>query len=149
MLKIQHISKFNPFEWEDFRCPNCGKNEFTSLDCAAVWCDNCNARFETSSMCEDGVVVHCLNDKSWGQKFKCWDCKAVFGSFEDTPMCPNCNSKELEICQGYVRDMQNVPDYSLLLKFGDTCRGWSTVEYPWKYKNFPTKEQWEKFQEKF
>jgi len=165
MFQVEEIGGFNPFEWKDFLCPICKKNDFTSLSHAKVVCDHCNAEFVVRMTGGDpGCVVDCLVEKSniYAPSWICRECSEEKGfnaggrgfMEDETPFC-NESSFHTMIREEHISRPWNKPEgftkyFYLILKLGDYCSSWITGEYD---KNgleklgFPTEEQWSKFQE--
>ena len=154
-FKVEEIGNFNPFEWDDLKCPVCGKNEFTSLSHSSIYCDYCNARFSVRYTCGDpGCVIDCYVEEEGrcinGPKFKCLDCNAEFGSLDEEPKCPEDVNHKVERVKGIFRSVKLPNDFPkifyLILKTGDYCSGWMESGNIHNNLNHPTQEEWEEFQ---
>lgn len=89
-FKVNYTGGFNPFDWEDLRCPVCGASEFVSQDHASVFCARCFAEFEVRMTAGDpGCVVDCLVKDVYAPEWKCTECgeKAAYFDWQ-TPACP-------------------------------------------------------------
>ena len=81
MLAVKRIHRpwslddlFDDRQW----CPVCKGNQFTNLEGAGIWCDECNAQFEVGYTSGDpGVVITCtppewsyyaITRKTWTQE---------------------------------------------------------------------------------
>ncbi|MCQ3972412.1 MAG: hypothetical protein DPW09_03075 [Anaerolineae bacterium] len=57
-VQMAYVDRLPPFAL--IKCPLCGGTEFTSLDFASVWCNRCNARYQSRYTAGDpGFVVDC------------------------------------------------------------------------------------------
>ena len=167
-LEISYTANFNPFEWDDLRCPICHKNHYVSIDHSAVYCDHCNAQFRVRMTAGDpGCVVDCLvkpggffRNTIYAPRWTCRKCGASAGFFDfEKPVCPRARENGLDhLDHRMVRDdwimtpidSSGLPEYYyLILKIGDYCSGWLDPEgeHP-KGLSFPTQEEWEAFQAK-
>lgn len=161
MLKIQLIDRINPFEWEHFRCPLCGSHDFTSVNHAGVYCDNCNCRFNVRDTAGDpGCVVDCYTTQDQGgyTYAPCYECRQCdpeypkqHGRFDWQDLtCP------LNLNHGLMTRVEStsvpwdVPEgmerFCLIMKLGDYISGWSWRK-PWaSVAEFsPTQKQWDAF----
>lgn len=163
MLKIETINRrFCPFEWDGFLCPLCGKNEFTSLDHAGVYCDCCNARFEVRHTAGDpGCVVDCFCTKDhgghvYGPAYRCPTCDHGCGNdharfdWQDKT-CPHNLNHTMERRSG-IWVPWNVPKsmerFCLVMKLGDYISGWNYGERMDRLSQFsPTQAEWDAYQE--
>ena len=160
MLKINYIGEFNPFDWEAFRCPVCGQNEFESISNTGVFCAHCEAQFRVRHTCGDpGCVVDCfvnpmpVGGSIYAPLWKCDDCGAKTAIFDwQEHVCPanhthtklsriKYTSREWTIPEGFP------PYFYLILKRGDYCSGWIKGNSPdLSSLDYPTQEEWDKFQ---
>jgi len=168
MLEYESIAGFNPFEWEDLRCPICRGNNYVSIDHSAVYCAHCNVQFRVRMTAGDpGCVVDCLvrpgglfGNTIYAPRWTCQRCGASEGFFDfEEPVCPWARKNGLDhsdhrmIRDDHImtpRDISSLPEhYYLILKIGDYCSGWLNPEgmRP-RSLGFPTQEEWDTFQEK-
>jgi len=161
-LKIEQIGGFNVFEWDAFKCPICKGGKFVSHDHSAVWCDGCNAKFQTRDTAGDpGVVVDCwiASDERayvYAPLYECDKCKVERGLFEwQDKTCPSNMNHQMERVES-TSVPWNAPEgfgkrYCLILKLGDYCSGWSNVEQAMRQvgdEKMPTQVEWDLYQEK-
>jgi len=160
MLKINYIGEFNPFDWEAFRCPVCGKSEFESVSHTGVFCVSCEVQFRVRYTCGDsGCVVDCFinpmpaGGSIYAPLWKCDDCgakTAILDWQEHVCSVDHTHTKlsRIKRVHGVWTIPKNFPSYFyLILKRGDYCSGWirgnssdlSSLDYP-------TQEEWDKFQ---
>lgn len=163
-LKVEHIGGFNVFDWEAFHCPLCNGKQFVSHDHSAIWCDDCNAKFQTRDTAGDpGVVVDCWiadreNAYVYAPSYKCSECDVSRGLFDwQDKTCP-CNMNhqmtrvERQSQRWIVPDDMKDKDtgtsrFCLVLKTGDYCsgwmKGWGGMSHHGKT---PTQKEWDAFQ---
>lgn len=162
-LKIEQIGGFNVFEWNAFKCPICQGNSFVSHDHSAVWCDGCNAKFQTRDTAGDpGVVIDCwiASDERayvYAPSHECKCCglkKGIFDWQDKTCTTEKCNGeimeRELRISRPWTPPEGFGKRYCLILKNGDYCSGWGNVEQGMRRHGetlFPTQKEWDTFQE--
>ena len=152
---VTYTGGFNPFEWEDLRCPVCGASEFASQDHTMVFCDRCYADFEVRMTAGDpGCVVDCLLKEVYAPLWECTDCgkEEAFFDWQD-PICPNNSWHSMRKADpdGLIRKLWKRPrgypkSFYLILKLGDYCSGWLDGYNARRYHDCPTQEQWERFQ---
>jgi len=169
-LKHMSIGGVNPFEWDAFTCPLCCGNQFTSVDHAGVYCDDCNARFLVRDTAGDpGCVVDCFTTPEKGGHvyaplYRCPKCEELEPgrhchthharfTWQDL-ICPlNLNHGPMALipkCQGPWKPKKDQEYFYLILKLGDYCSGWllsGGMDNRYTRRG-PTQEQWEAFQEK-
>ena len=156
MFTVAYTGGFNPFEWEDLRCPVCGASDFVSQDHAMVFCDRCYADFRVRPTAGDpGCVVDCFVKEVYAPMWECVDCgqQAAFFDWED-PICPvnSWHSMRKAHPDGLIRKVWKPPkgfpkSFYLILKLGDYCSGWLNGDNPPDcFCPYPTQEQWDKFQ---
>lgn len=151
MLRCESVAGFNPFDWDDLRCPFCGGNEFTSLDHAAVYCDDCDARFGVRPTAGDpGCVVDASVPRCgvYGTRHQC-KCGWRGGRLAWMNRCPSCGGDDLTPEDG-ISSPVKLPDWEsqgfyLVLKLGDYCSGWlANSGNPLRDRlTFPTQAEWE------
>lgn len=162
MLTIQQIDGVSPFEWEAFSCPLCEGHNFTSIGHAAVYCDECNARFNVRDTAGDpGCVVDCFTTKDRGAYvsapvYECKQCdendRHPLFDWQDKT-CPNNLNHgpmvETSNCGCWVPPKDSEYFY-MVLKLGDYCSGWllSGGMSRRTDRRGPTQEEWDAFQEK-
>jgi len=158
MLKVTYIGGFNPFDWESLICPVCGGNEYESISHTDVFCKQCNAQFVVRHTCGDpGCVVDCFlspmpsGGDIYAPLWKCDDCGAEVTLFEwQEQVCPsNENHKKLHRVEHVLKVWKIPKDFPpyfyLILKRGDYCSGWISVNN-FDSLDYPTQEEWDKFQ---
>lgn len=162
MLKIQLIDRINPFEWEHFQCPLCGCREFTSVNHAGVYCDDCNCRFNVRDTAGDpGCVVDCYTTRedggfTYAPAYLCEECAKLdypvrHGLFDwQDKTCPkNLNHGQMTRERGISMPWKVTPGmerFCLVMKLGDYISGWSYGECFKKVSEFsPTQKQWDAF----
>jgi hypothetical protein len=162
-LKIEQVGNFNVFSWDAFKCPICKCNNFTSLDHTSVWCDNCNAKFQTRYTGGDpGLVVDCWIASEerayvYAPSYQCEDCKMTRGFFDEQPKTCVCGSTKEMVRREGMSQPWNPPEgfgkrWCLVLKLGDYCSGWSNVDDGKGFRkatdaNYPTQEEWDAYQD--
>ena len=150
-FEITQIGGFNPFEWEDLKCPVCEKSEYVSLSHTAVYCESCNARFVVRMTGGDpGCVIDCHVENIYAPAWSCKSCGHRFGSFDPKPVCPtNAHHtdcvREKFISRSWDRPNSYPKRWCLILKLGDYCSSWMNGDNSSRL-NHPTEKQWEEFQ---
>lgn len=161
-LTIQQIGGFNPFEWDELKCPLCHGNKYTSLSHAGVYCDCCNARFVVRDTAGDpGCVIDCHLTREQGA--------FIYAPSYCCPKCPGDDARtrhglfdhEDKTCKlnlnhgAMVRESgisvpwklpKGMERYCLILKLGDYISGWMQSGSS-KRIDGPTQEQWDAYQE--
>jgi len=155
-FKVTYTGGFNPFEWEALRCPVCGESEFASQDHTGVFCEVCYADFEVRATAGDpGCVVDCFTKEVHAPVWECMDCGKEAGFFDwQKPLCPgNSRHTMKKASTGRLVKMpwkhpRGFPrSFYLVLKLGDYCSGWLNGRTCHQYRNYPTQEKWDRFQE--
>ena len=152
---VTYTGGFNPFEWNELKCPVCGASAFVSQDHAMVFCDMCYAQFEVRHTAGDpGCVVDCIiGEELLAPVWECADCgeEATFFDWQKA-MCPKNSWHTMRKADpdGRIRNVWNPPEgypkrFCLILKLGDYCSGWLDADSVERL-NHPTQEQWDKFQ---
>jgi len=173
-LKIELVSQWNIFEWDDLKCPLCGCGDFVSLMHSAVYCGDCNMQFVVRSTAGDpGCVIDAFIYDNHGNclvsapKYACLKCsdkpwdRPQLGLFDfQDKTCPkNLDHGEMQpesrMWRGW-RPIENWNRFCLVLKEGDYCGCWSRhdVDKEGRSKGagvdlkHPTQSQWDAYQEK-
>ena len=154
-FKVSYTGGFNPFEWEDLKCPVCGVSEFVSQDHALVLCAKCSAEFEVRMTAGDpGCVMDCFVKDIYAPLWKCADCgkEAAYFNWQD-PVCPDNarhTMKRVEsIWKLWDRPKGYPGSYYLILKLGEYCSGWLGADWvrnEAQRLRHPSQEQWDEFQ---
>ena len=175
MLSIEYEAGFNVFEWPDFVCPVCKKNEFVSADHTSVYCRNCNLLFVTRCTAGDpGVVVDALVYNPFREENEClvtaplhvceycpddWQRPRIGAFTGEGVICPkNLNHGQMRRVDGMYKSWanpQNVRRYTMVLKLAGDCYSWTAISRSDDKRaydshvelGFPTQQQWDDYQE--
>lgn len=143
MLTIEYIGDFNPFEWDDLRCPICMGNKYTSLSHSSIYCDECNAKFTVRNTAGDpGCVIDCYLSRVHLRNYDCPKCEIsgiginTYKLGDTEPRCITCGTPLKENSRYKYTEYKNIQydkkkfpcgppiSYYLVLKIGDYCSGW-------------------------
>lgn len=151
-MEISLLGGFNPFEWEKLRCPVCNRNQYCSINHAAVYCSYCNAQFVVRTTAGDpGCVIDCHVHQIHAPLWKCKDCDARVALFEwQKLICPHDAGHTLQRCERVFASWDRPVDFPgyfyLILKHGDYCSSWIHLDHTYTELDHPSQDEWDEFQ---